>query len=75
MDTANIEPEQLSAREKEVLRWLCDGKSNWEIGRILGLSPYTVKNHVSNILKKLGANNRRHAVIKAIELGLITYEQ
>jgi len=49
------EAEPLSGRETEVLRWLCSGKSNWEIGKILGLSQYTVKNHVSKILKKLMA--------------------
>jgi len=46
-------------RETEVLRWLCSGKSNWEIGKILGLSQYTVKNHVSKILKKLMATAAR----------------
>ncbi|MCU7920772.1 MAG: LuxR C-terminal-related transcriptional regulator [Candidatus Thiodiazotropha sp. (ex Dulcina madagascariensis)] len=64
----------LSKRETEVLQWLCSGKSNWEIGQIMSLSEYTVKNHVSQILKKLEANNRQHAVAKGIEMGLIDFE-
>jgi len=61
-------------RETEVLRWLCSSKSNWEIGKILSLSQYTVKNHVSNILKKLMASNRQHAAVKGVELGLVKYD-
>ena len=61
----------LSPREHEVLRWLSDGKSNWDIGNILNISEYTVKTHVQRIIKKLNANNRQHAVAKALELELI----
>lgn len=64
----------LTAREKEVLRWLYNEKSNWEIGMILDLSQYTVKNHVSNILKKLEANNRQHAAVIGAAQGLIEDE-
>ncbi len=64
----------LSARETEVLHWLCNAKSNWEIGQILDLSQYTVKNHVSRILKKLEVNNRHQAAIKGAELGLGIYK-
>ncbi len=60
----------LSARETEVLRWLCSGKSNWEISRILDLSPNTVKNHVSHILRKLEVTNRQQAVIKGVASGM-----
>lgn len=55
-------PESLSLREQEVLRWLCQGKTNWEIGQILGISALTVKNHVRSILKKLNVGNRTQAV-------------
>lgn len=61
----------LSSRELEVLQWLLNGKSNWDIGGILNISEYTVKNHVQRILKKLNANSRQHAVAKALEMGLI----
>jgi transcriptional regulator EpsA len=55
-------PRPLSAREVEVLRWLREGKSNDEIGRILGLSALTVKNHLQRMYRVLGVSNRAHAV-------------
>jgi DNA-binding CsgD family transcriptional regulator len=61
----------LSVREHEVLQWLLGGKSNWDIGMILSISEFTVKNHVQSILRKLNANGRQHAVAKALEAGLI----
>jgi len=51
----------LSAREIEVLQWVAKGKSNQQIAEALFLSPFTVKNHVQNILKRLGAKNRVEA--------------
>lgn len=60
----------LTAREKEILNWICRGKSNIEIGLILGLSPFTVKNHVQKILRRLNVLNRAQAVGKALALRL-----
>jgi transcriptional regulator EpsA len=54
----------LSAREEEITNWVCQGKTNGEIGQILGISVNTVKNHVHRIFDKLGANNRTQAVAK-----------
>ena len=54
----------LSVREAEVLRWVGQGKTNQEIGQLLDISPRTVKNHVQNILRKLGVSNRAQAVSK-----------
>jgi DNA-binding CsgD family transcriptional regulator len=51
----------LSAREIEVLQWVAKGKSNQQIAEKLFLSPFTVKNHIQNILKRLGAKNRVEA--------------
>ena len=48
----------LSAREQEVVRYLCDGLSNRDIARTLGLSEHTVKNHLLRIYAKLGVDNR-----------------
>lgn len=62
----------LSARESEVLTWLCYGKSNGEIATILNVSIFTIKNHVQNILLKLSANNRSHAVWRAMDMGLVS---
>ena len=61
----------ITEREREVLRLLAAGYSNREIGRALFLAEGTVKNHVSNILCKLGARDRTRAVIKAFELGFV----
>lgn len=61
---------ELSDREREVLALLADGMSNGAIARRLGLSPRTVANHVSNILPKIHATDRAHAVIAAREAGL-----
>ena len=57
----------LSPREREVLHWIYLGKSNYEIGAILGISPLTVKNHVQKVLRKLSVVNRTQAVGKALE--------
>lgn len=61
----------LSKREKEVLYWVTLGKTNWEIGMILNISLYTVKNHIKNILMKLDATNRTHAAQRATTLGIV----
>jgi DNA-binding CsgD family transcriptional regulator len=48
----------LSSRETEIARWVARGKTNWEIGQILGISDKTVKTHMQNILGKLHASSR-----------------
>ena len=57
----------LTAREKDILGWIYLGKSNYEVGMILKISPLTVKNHVQKILRKLDVVNRTQAVGKALE--------
>jgi transcriptional regulator EpsA len=52
----------LSARETEILAWVSRGRTNGEISKLLGISAFTVKNHVQRIIKKLGAANRAEAV-------------
>ena len=59
-------------REAEILRWIRDGKTNHDIARIIEVSPYTVKNHVQKILRKMGVENRSHAVARAISLGILS---
>lgn len=61
----------LTQREQEILKWVYHGKSNYEIGVILEISPLTVKNHVQKILRKLNVQNRTQAVGKAIELRVL----
>lgn len=60
----------LSPREAEVLHWLREGKSNDEIGQILGISGLTVKNHLQRLYKLLGVSNRAHAVARSETLAL-----
>ena len=62
---------ELSAREKEVLAWVKEGKTNWEISMILNISERTVKFHVQNIEHKLNAVNKAHAIALAMEHGLV----
>ena len=61
----------LTPREQEILRWIAIGKSNFEVGAILGISPLTVKNHVQKILRKLNVVNRTQAVGKALEARIL----
>ncbi|MEU7023215.1 response regulator transcription factor [Streptomyces sp. NPDC046203] len=61
----------LTGREEEVLRLMSTGLSNPEIARSCGVSLETVKTHVGNVLTKLGAQNRTHAVVIAYESGLV----
>lgn len=63
-----IEP--LSDRELEVLQHLAQGKSNKEIAAALGIAEGTAKNHMTNILGKLGVLDRTQAALRARELGL-----
>lgn len=61
---------RLSSREQQVLYWVSRGKSNLEIGMILGISRWTVKIHIRNVMAKLTASTRAQAVAAAIELGV-----
>jgi DNA-binding NarL/FixJ family response regulator len=61
----------LSERELGVLKLLADGCSNKEIGVQLKITEGTVKNHMTNVLEKLGALDRTQAALRARELGLI----
>ncbi len=67
--TSSNLPERLTPRETEVIRLMAGGYSNREISQALNNSEGTIKNHVSNILAKLGVRDRTRAVLKAIELG------
>lgn len=61
----------LSLRECEILAWVREGKSNFEVGCILGISAMTVKNHLKRIYKTLGVSNRTHALSRCLALGLL----
>jgi LuxR family transcriptional regulator, quorum-sensing system regulator BjaR1 len=62
---------ELTAREIEVLRWVANGKSAWEIGEILNITKRTVDEHVQTTVRKMGAANRTHAVAIALSDSII----
>jgi DNA-binding NarL/FixJ family response regulator len=66
--------DQLSSREIDVLRLIGAGNANKQIADKLAIGETTVKNHISNILSKLGANDRTHAVTIALQRGIIELE-
>jgi DNA-binding NarL/FixJ family response regulator len=61
----------LTPREREVLGLLAQGSSTSEIGRKLTISLNTARNHIQNILEKLGVHTRLEAVIYAIDHNLV----
>ena len=63
--------DELTRREVEVLRLIASGYANREIAGALHLAEGTVKNHVSNVLLKLGVRDRTRAVLRALHLGII----
>lgn len=65
------QPARLSLREQQVLEGIARGDNNHQIARGLILSPDTVKTHVSRLLVKLSARDRTHAVVRALQLGLL----
>ena len=68
-------PAPLTAREREVLGWAASGASNHEISLRLQLSPETVKSHLSNLIRKLGARDRAHACVLALGWGLMDWPE
>lgn len=65
-------PDDLTARELEVLRHLAEGLSNKAIAKVLAISDNTVKFHVNALLEKFGVGSRTEVVVKAIQNGLVT---
>lgn len=61
----------VSAREADILYWVREGKSNDEIGQLLGISGLTVKNHLQRVYRLLGVSNRAHAIARCGALRLL----
>jgi DNA-binding NarL/FixJ family response regulator len=72
-DSVGPDPD-LTGRELEVLRLVASGYANREIAAALHLAEGTVKNHVSNVLQKLGVRDRTRAVLRALHLGILGRE-
>lgn len=62
----------LTTKERDVLTWVVEGKTSWEIGQILSTSERTVKFHLKNVYTKLNVSNRAQAVAAINRLGLIS---
>lgn len=61
----------LTPREREILSWIANGKSSWEVSEILTISRRTVEWHLSRVMQKLGTVNRTQTVLEALRRGLI----
>jgi DNA-binding CsgD family transcriptional regulator len=66
--------DQLTHREREIMALICEGKSDADMSRSLGLSHNTVRNHVASLYRKIGVNRRSAAVIWARERALTSQE-
>ena len=78
METAKVlartKEERLSFRELEVLEMVCKGMCNQEVAKILFLSEKTVKNHLTNIFRKIGVSDRTQAVLYAIKNKIVVID-
>ena len=61
----------VTRRQQEILLLIKDGKTNSEIAAVLACSQWTVKNHIQNILRRLGTSSRAHAISRAMSLGIL----
>ena len=69
---AGTEHVHLTSRERECLRWTAEGKTGWEISKVLGISERTVVFHLENAARKFGVFGRRQAAARAIGLHMIS---
>jgi DNA-binding CsgD family transcriptional regulator len=65
-DPQSLKPMGLTQRETEVLTWVAEGKSNKDVGQILGIRSITVKKHLEHIFQKIGVETRTAAVAFAV---------
>ena len=64
-------PSPLTPRERAALCWTMEGKTAWEVGKILNISERTAVAHLQNATHKLACSNKHQAVLKALRLGLL----
>ena len=65
-----VELDELTNRERDILGLLCQGQTDDEMSKVLGLSPNTIRNHVSSLFRKIGVKRRAAAIIWARERGV-----
>jgi two-component system, NarL family, response regulator len=70
---ARMEKPDLSDRERQVVQLMASGKNNREIGAVLNITEHTVKFHVNNLLSKLAASDRSHAIVLALRQGIVQF--
>ena len=70
-----LEVRGLTKREREVLSWMMQGKTNGEIGNILGISIHTASKHIEHVFLKLGVHSRIQAYNKVLELSRKDHKQ
>ena len=75
MGERDFDPEQLSAREREVLVWAAKGLSSKEVAGKLFISERTVQTHLASIYDKLGSKNKTEALLLALKYGVVTLEE
>ena len=61
----------LTLRERDILRWACEGKTDWEIGKILGISRHSADKYMRRLKEKLNATTRTHLVAQAFRLRIL----
>jgi DNA-binding CsgD family transcriptional regulator len=66
---------ELTPREREVLYWVAQGKTNPTIAIILQTSPRTIQKHLEHIYQKLGVESRTSAALAAVECGLVSRQE
>ncbi len=69
-----VELNVLTDREREILALICEGRSDAEMSKMLGLSQNTIRNHVASLYRKIGVNRRSAAIIWARERAITRYE-
>ncbi|WP_298014524.1 helix-turn-helix domain-containing protein [uncultured Castellaniella sp.] len=66
---------QLTAREHDCLYWASQGKTSWEMGRILGITERTANFHIANSCDKLGVRSRQAAITQALQRKLLDLDK
>ena len=66
---------RLTEREIEILQHVANGSTYTQIGKALGISEHTVKNHMSLVLRKLNANGKTHAMMLALKYGILSLNE